>query len=291
MTHVAEYGLSYGTEEEFAYRLNLYALKDKELNEINADPNNTFTVAHNKFSTWSEWEYKRILGWKDSGRERNEVEHDATDLAAAVDWREKGAVTKIKDQGNCGSCWAFSTVGSIEGADFLAGNGELQSFSEQQLVSCDKLLNNGCNGGSMDLAFMWAESNPLMLEEAYPYTSGTTGKDGKCEYKKSEGKSKVRNYKDVKSKSSEQLDAALNKQPVSVAVEADKAVFQHYKTGVLNSPLCGHKLDHGVLTVGYADDAYVVKNSWGPSWGDKGYLKIGKDNICGILMQPSYPIA
>jgi len=144
----------------------------------------------------------------------------------------------------------------------------------------------------MDLAFMWAESNPLMLEAAYPYTSGKTGKDGSCTYKKAEGKSKVKDYFDVKSKSSAQLDKALNKQPVSVAVEADKAVFQHYTSGVLDSPLCGHKLDHGVLTVGYGDDFYIVKNSWGATWGDSGYLKIAKEgNICGILMQPSYPTA
>ena len=291
MGHVAEYGLSYGTEAEFDFRFNLYAQKEVALAEINADPNNTFTVGHNKFSTWTDWEYKALLGWRDLGVERDEVLLDETAAAASVDWRTKGAVTGVKDQGQCGSCWAFSTTGSIEGADFLQGNGALQSFSEQQLVSCDHLVNKGCNGGSMDAAFMWARENPLMLESAYPYTSGTTKKDGECKYKKAEGKSRVSGHTNVQADSQAQLDAAVSKQPVSVAVEADKNVFQHYKTGVLNSPLCGHKLDHGVLTVGYADNYYIVKNSWGASWGDSGYLKIGKNNICGILMQPSYPTA
>ena len=198
MSHVAEYGLSYGTEAEFDFRFNLYAKKEIALVEINADPNNTFTVGHNQFSTWTDSEYRKLLGWRDLGLERDEVLLDEASAAASVDWRTKGAVTGVKDQGQCGSCWAFSTTGAIEGADFLEGNGELQSFSEQQLVDCDHFVNRGCNGGSMDAAFVWAKTNPLMLESAYPYTSGTTKKDGECAYQRSEGKSKVSGWVKVK---------------------------------------------------------------------------------------------
>lgn len=143
----------------------------------------------------------------------------------------------------------------------------------------------------MDAAMTWAVMNPLELEAAYPYTSGTTGKDGTCDYVKSMGKSVVKSHTNVRHDSQAQLDAAATKQPVSVAVEADKSVFQHYTGGVLNSILCGHKLDHGVLVVGYAENYYIVKNSWGATWGDEGYLKIGKNNICGILMEPVFPTA
>merc|ERR1712167_120130 len=106
------------------------------------------------------------------------------------------------------------------------------------------------------------------------------------------GSVKIKDYKDVKSNSPAQLKAALNKQPISVAVEADKAVFQHYTSGVITGSACGTKLDHGVLAVGYGADYYIVKNSWGAAWGDKGYLKIGiadGKGVCGIQSSPSYP--
>merc|ERR1712046_130881 len=146
---------------------------------------------------------------------------DTSNLAESMDWREKGAVTKVKDQGRCGSCWAFSTTGAVEGAWKIAGN-TLTSFSEQQLVDCSK-QNNGCNGGLMDYAFRYIETAPLMTESEYPYK----GKDGMCEYTKSKGIGKVRSYRDVgRDTSGSQLMSALNKGPVSVAIEADQFVFQ-----------------------------------------------------------------
>ena len=212
--------------------------------------------------------------------------HEIFDVRAdSVDWRSKNAVTAVKNQGQCGSCWAFSTTGTLEGADAIA-DGSLLSFSEQQLVDCDKGGNMGCNGGSMDLALKYTETHPLELEADYPYK----GKKlfGRCLYDSSKGKSHNRGYKDVTSKSVSALESAVTTGPTSIAIEADKRVFQMYKGGVLNSIECGHKLDHGVLAVGYGSDHFIVKNSWGGSWGEEGYVRISNsaEDICGILMAP-----
>jgi len=164
--------------------------------------------------------------------------------------------------------------------------GTLQSYSEQQLVDCSK-QNSGCNGGLMDYAFMYVETAPLMTESSYPYT----GRQGVCQYVQSKGQGKVKSFKDVSRDSSgSQLKAALSKAPVSVAIEADQFAFQGYSGGVITSG-CGSNLDHGVLAVGYGteggQDYFLVKNSWGPSWGANGYVKIAPDQ-CGVTNQPSY---
>lgn len=224
--------------------------------------------------------------------------------AESVDWVKAGAVTPVKNQGQCGSCWSFSTTGALEGAYFIR-YGRLVSFSEQQLVSCDNRQNGGrdmgCNGGLMDNAFKWIEKNGgLCTEDAYPYTSGTTKSAGTCETSCSNvDNSKIHSFADVPAKSDDNMMAALNVQPVSIAIQADQKDFQLYKSGVFGGD-CGTKLDHGVLVVGYGsmdgEDYYRVKNSWGTTWGDEGYIYLGRGEEynngagqCGMLMQASYP--
>ena len=144
--HLALTGKSFGTAEEYQFRLNIFAEKDAEINEINADPANTFTVGHNMFSTMTKDEAKKLNGYKGlGGAVENVVVLDASNLAASVDWRTKGAVNAVKNQGQCGSCWAFSATAAIEGHHFIQ-TGTLLSLSEQQMVDCDT-TSYGCNGG------------------------------------------------------------------------------------------------------------------------------------------------
>ena len=202
-------------------------------------------------------------------------------------WVKDGMVTRVKDQGACGSCWAFSAVGAIESANAISGK-KLVELSEQQLVDCDREKggNEGCNGGDMALAFEYVEKNPRESEADYGYE----GKDGDCIYDRSKGVGTVSNYINVKPNLEAELKAAIAKGPVSVGIEADQLAFQLYFGGVISKANCGTDLDHGVLAVGYGSengqDYYLVKNSWGPSWGMKGFVKIAAEDsgpgACGI---------
>ena len=226
-------------------------------------------------------------------RERTEVFLDAEAAAApdSVDWRTKNAVTPVKNQGQCGSCWSFSTTGSVEGAWAIA-SGKLEVLSEQQLIDCSSAQgNNGCNGGLMDDAFKYIIKNGGLDTEAdYPYTA----RDGTCDKtKQAKHVATISGYSDVPASNAAQMVAALAKGPVSVAIEADQSGFQSYTSGVFNGP-CGTQLDHGVLAVGYTADYWIVKNSWGTTWGDQGFIYLsrsagGASGLCGILMSASYP--
>jgi C1A family cysteine protease len=235
-------------------------------------------------------------------------------LSLPVDWTTVGAVTPVKDQGQCGSCWSFSAVGAMEGAYYVS-RGTLpgatsaktgfHGLSEQHFVDCDNRKNGGsdlgCNGGLMDSAFSWAKKNGGVCSEAdYPYVSGTTKTSGTCAESSctKDAKTAPLSYTDVATNSDTALMSALAQQPVSVAIEADQAAFQLYKSGVFTAT-CGTNLDHGVLAVGYGtlsgQDYYKVKNSWGSSWGMDGYILLArgvsqKQGQCGILSgPPSYP--
>jgi len=215
----------------------------------------------------------------------------------SVDWVTSGAVTPVKNQGSCGSCWAFSTTGSVEGA-WKIKHGELVSLSEEELVQCDRGQDSGCQGGLMDYAFQFIEKHGITSESNYPYTSGS-GVRGSCSSaKEAQPVATVSGYKDVTQNSADQMKAALALGPVSVAVEADKSAWQFYSGGIMSSESCGTNLDHGVLAVGFDSTSgyFKVKNSWGTSWGEAGYIRLADTSrnaagICGILSSASYPIA
>jgi cathepsin L len=280
--------------EEFFYRYDVFKAN---LDWITAHNllNNTYTVGLGPFTDLTLAEYKlTYLGYRMELRREPIVTLDQVHAypSGSLDWTTKGAVTGVKNQGQCGSCWAFSTTGSVEGTVALL-KGHLTSLSEQQLVDCAGAYGNaGCNGGLMDNAFKYVMKNGLCTESAYPYTA----RDGTCKSSSCtmSADSKISTYKDV-THTENSLGAAVDITPVSVAIEADQAAFQNYKSGVL-SGICGKQLDHGVLVVGYGTDVttpyWKVKNSWGTSWGEAGYVRIIRNqDECGIADEPSYPVA
>jgi len=282
--------------DEFLQR---YSIFDNNLNTINQhnEQNLSWKMAINQFADLTQTEFKsRRFGYQNlrvKNYENVENEINFINVPSEIDWVEKGAVTSVKDQQQCGSCWAFSTTGSVEGVYFLS-TGKLLSFSEQQLVDCSSSYGNeGCDGGLMDDGLTYIKDKGICLEKDYSYTAS----DGKC--KKCKTQTKIDSFVDVQPNNETALLQAVSLQPVSVAIEADTSVFQFYSSGVMDSESCGTQLDHGVLVVGYGTkdgkDYWKVKNSWGSSWGDSGYIMIGrnanaKEGICGIAMEPSYPV-
>jgi cathepsin L len=261
----------------------------------------TYTLGMNRFGDLTTEEFKQQMnGFKVSAQKTDFDRHtfvapSHVAIPTAVDWRKEGYVTPIKDQGQCGSCWAFSATGSLEGQTF-AKTKKLISLSEQNLVDCSgKFGNMGCNGGLMDSAFQYIKANEgIDTEPSYPYEA----RDGKCRFKKADVGATDTGFMDIKHQNETDLQAAIaTVGPISVAIDASHGSFQLYKSGIYNEPACSAtQLDHGVLAVGYdstnGQDYYIVKNSWGTSWGSEGYIWMSRNkmNQCGIATMASYPL-
>jgi len=285
------YGKSY-SDAEFPKRLEVFTNNLERVNKLNAEHiliGGEAVHGVTQFSDLTPEEFKAMyLNYvpRNESVHRPFLQLDGP-LAAAVDWRTKGAVTAVKDQGQCGSCWAFSATEAIESYFFLK-TGKLATLSPQQITSCDK-VDGGCNGGWPYRAYEYVKSaGGMELESDYPYTSGS-GQTGTCKFQAAKvvAGTGLTAYTSIQ-QSESQLQAAVNNGPASVCVAAD--AFQSYRSGILRS--CPGQIDHCVQAVGYDSDQgyWIVRNSWATTWGEAGYIRIamGQD-LCQIAQDATFP--
>lgn len=294
------------TFSEFENRYAIFKDNYYNIHSHNYGKKQNYTLKMNEFMDLTQAEFKQKYIGSGIDLRNSQVKcdvynysPDTNKLPESVDWVKDGCVTPVKNQGSCGSCWAFSSTGALEGA-WAKKTDKLISLSEQQLVDCagGRYGNHGCNGGLMDNAFKYVFDNGLCTEEEYPYTSNdkNTCKSATCNSSVS-----VVGCSDVEKNNQLALKAAVAHGPVSIAVEADTKIFQFYSGGVVTDiALCGQNLDHGVLIVGYGVENglkyWLVKNSWGEGWGQDGYIKLGRSDstddpgVCGVAKQASFPL-
>jgi len=278
--------------DEFLKRYGIFK-SNMEFIEAHNAANKSFTVAMNKFGDLTVEEFTQLF----MGTKLHATSRMATSAPRALpvqwDWRTKGAVTHVKNQGQCGSCWSFSTTGSVEGCHFLTTK-KLVALSEQNLMDCSTSQGNqGCNGGLMTQAMNYIISNHgVDTEASYPYTA----RDGTCHYSASHIGATMKSFTNVKQGDENDLQEKVHMGPTSVAIDASHSSFQFYSTGVYNEPACSAtQLDHGVLAIGWGDyhgKAYwIVKNSWGTDWGQQGYIWMSRNahNQCGIATMATLP--
>ncbi|XP_058752298.1 zingipain-1-like [Vicia villosa] len=287
----------YRDKEEWEVCFDIYQ-SNVQFIEFHNSRNYSYKLTDNRFADLTNEEFRtRYLGFlpRLHAQEKNKY-HKHGDLPRNLDWRKKGAVTHVKDQGRCGSCWAFSAVAAVEGINKIK-TGNLVSLSEQQLIDCDtKSGNEGCEGGDMYIAFNYIKTHGgLATAKEYPYT----GTNGKCNKTKAKNHVvTISGYENVPAHNEKMLKAAVAHQPVSVATDAGGYAFQFYSKGVFSGS-CGKDLNHGMTIVGYGEKNgekyWIVKNSWANDWGESGYVRMkrdikDKDGTCGIAMDATYPV-
>ncbi|KAF8007759.1 hypothetical protein BT93_K1682 [Corymbia citriodora subsp. variegata] len=297
---MARYGRVYKDMDERQSRFEIFKANVRQIESFNQGSGKPYKLSVNQFADLTNEEFKVRNRFKShicSTEAASFKYENITAVPSSMDWRKKGAVTPVKNQGQCGCCWAFSAVAAVEGINEIT-SGKLISLSEQELVDCDVGgQDQGCEGGWMDSAFQFVEKHGLTTETNYPYV----GTDGKCNVKSESNHAvNIKGYEDVPANSEEALLKAVANQPISVAIDAGGFEFQFYTSGVFTGA-CGTDLDHGVTAVGYgtSDDGtkfWLVKNSWGEEWGEEGYIRMqrdvsAKEGLCGIAMKASYPTA
>ncbi|XP_063080341.1 procathepsin L-like [Engraulis encrasicolus] len=303
-----KFGKSYSLHQEEAYRKDIWLSSRRRVlahNLLATQGIHSYRMGMNQFSDMDPEEFREKVLLKDM-KPSNETkamphlasmdsiaEGGAAELADTVDWRDKGCVTEVKSQGQCGSCWTFSVTGALE-AHTCIKHGYLASLSEQQLVDCTRPYGeSGCGGGWMDPAFQYIRDNGgIDTEEYYPYI----GQEDYCRFNPAGVGATCKGFHDVTPKGDESAlqNSVARQGPVSVAVDASR--FADYQSGVFNDPYCNAAApNHAVLVVGYGSeggqDYWLVKNSWGVSWGEQGYIKMARNqyNQCGIASYASYP--
>lgn len=275
----AKHGVSYASQFENAYRERVFLENLAKIEAHNTNNANTYEMGLNQFSAMTHEEFAETYLTLLVPENFQVVEENNDYTIGDIDWVKEGAVTDVKNQGQCGSCWAFSTTGGLEGLSWIT-NKKLENFSESQLVDCSGSYGNqACNGGLMDNAFKYVKDHGIVHEDEYPYVP----KKNTC--KIDQGPFKISGFTDVRN--CNDLASALVNQPVSVAVDASN--WSPYKSGVFNN--CRTSLNHGVTLVGTDGDNWVIKNSWGNGWGEKGFIRLAKGNTCGICNMASYPKA